>query len=1064
MTTTASVRAGAHRRLTADTVVELVVRQAGRHPEAVAVRHGDQSLTYGRLLAAAAGMAATLVDEHGVAAGLRVGLATRRGIPQMVSVLAILMAGGCYVPLDPALPEQRLRGMIEDAGLALLVSDDAYTGPRPPGAVLAAPRLSDASAPADSGRFRPRGSSEAYVLFTSGSTGRPKGVVMPHRPLVNLVEWQRASSTAGLGTRTLQFAPIGFDVSFQEIFSTWCSGGELVLIGEQDRRDPARVLELAHRHGVQRIFVPFAVLQSMADWAFDGDQELPRLEEIITAGEQPIVTPALERFVELTGGPSLANQYGPTETHAATQSVLRGDPRDWPRVPPLGEVLDNCSVLLLDDSLTPVPEGTEGEICVAGISLADGYAIDDDRTRGRFVPVTHLDGVQRLYRTGDFGIVEDGVLLYRGRRDDQVKISGHRIEMGEVEAAVSAHPEVGQVAVVPVGDGPGNRHLVAFVVARRGTAPDEDGLRAFTARLLPAHAVPRRFLPAEALPRTATNKVDRRALAARAAPDPDPSGADERPPGVRETVRAVWQRTLGTVVPDGAQFFAVGGDSLTAVRLVVELNKHFARKISVGDLLLSPEFESCVAFFEAVGTTDDFRPPATTSGVTPGAWLPVALTQAHRMNREAWRARHGLPSISNVPMAYHLQGPLDATALQAALRYFVTRHPALALEIDETPGAHRQRLTDWSPTLRRVRIDPQLTAEAARKQALDLVQEDAERPFVRHGTAYDGLLRATLIQVAEREHHLFLCADHIVFDGWSVGVLNEDLAVCYRAALRGEAPPPADPDLTFLHWARAEHAWLGEDLAATLRTDFARQPWAPEDPAAALLYPGIEPGPPAHYAQETLIRRRLDAERTATVHGLARSTGHPMGSVLTALYATAFARWSGRSEVALVSTFANRTVPDADRSVGFFANNVPVFLGRAAGLPPAEMIDRAAREVGRAAQREAVPFPFWLATMLPGHEDLAGSARYAFLNVRSQDRSGLDRLELDGVTSRAVRVDIRLTPSFALGLRAGDNGDDIALELAFLPGLVTPERAEALMAELEDTVDRTGHTAGGERR
>ncbi|MCX5337592.1 amino acid adenylation domain-containing protein [Streptomyces sp. NBC_00140] len=1062
MTTTASVRAGAHRRLTADTVVELVVRQAEQHPKSVAVRHGDRALTYGQLLSAAASMATALADGHGVGAGLRVGLATRRGIPQMVSVLAILMAGGCYVPLDPALPEQRLRGMIDDAGLKLLVSDDAYTGPRPPGAVIAAPRLSGERVQAGPVRLRPQASSEAYVLFTSGSTGRPKGVVMPHRPLVNLIEWQRASSTAGVGTRTLQFAPIGFDVSFQEIFSTWCSGGELVLIGEQDRRDPARVLELAHHHGVQRIFVPFAVLQSMADWAFDGDQDLPRLTEIITAGEQPIVTPALERFVELTGNPTLANQYGPTETHAATQSVLRGAPRDWPRVPPLGEVLDNCSVLLLDDSLTPVSEGTEGEICIAGISLADGYAVDDDRTRGRFVAAGHLDGIRRLYRTGDFGIVEDGVLLYRGRRDDQVKISGHRIEMGEVEAAVSAHPEVGQVAVVPVGDGPSTRHLVAFVVARRGTTPDEDGLRAFTARLLPAHAVPRRFLAADTLPRTATNKVDRRALAARATPAP--AGEDGSPLGARETVRAVWQRALGRPVPDGARFFDVGGDSLTAVRLVVELNKHFARKISVGDLLLRPEFDACVAFFEATEANDDFRPRPAAGDAERGAWLPVALTQAHRMNREAWRARHGLPSISNVPMAYHLQGELDAGALETALRHFVTRHPALALEIDETPGAYRQRLTDWTPTLRSVRLDPQLSAEAARERALALVQEDAERPFVRSGPAYDGLLRATLIRIAEREHHLFLCADHIVFDGWSVGVLNEDLAVCYRAALRGEAPPAAEPDLRFLDWARAENAWLGEDLAATLRADFGRQPRVPEDPAAALLYPAIEPGPPAHYARETLIRRRLDADRTAAVHELARTSGHPMGSVLTALYATAFARWSGRDEVALVSTFANRTIPDADRSVGFFANNVPVFLGRAAGLSPAEMIDRAAREVGRAAQREAVPFPFWLATMLPGHEDLAGSARYAFLNVRSQDRSGLDRLELDGVTSRAVRVDIALTPSFALGLRAGDNGADIALELAFLPGLVAPERAEALMAELEDVVDGIGHPRGGQRR
>ncbi|GII83400.1 hypothetical protein Ssi03_13900 [Sphaerisporangium siamense] len=1040
------VLSGVSRPTSAGNVVELVVRAVAEHPAAVAVRDGDHVLTYAQLAGRAAGFGRMLREELGMG-GMRVGLALQRGIPQQIAVLSVLAAGACYVPLDPALPAGRLEMMIEDAGLGLIVVDEAYAGPVGGCRTVVVPAV-DAAGPELLGAWPADPGDTAYVLFTSGSTGRPKGVAMPHHPLVNLIEWQLRDSPAGPGDRTLQFAPIGFDVSFQEIFSTWGSGGELVLIGEEDRRDPGRVLELAHRYGVSRLFLPFAALQSIAEWAVAMPGPLPVLREIITAGEQPIITPALERFVEATGDPTLANQYGPTETHVVTRSLLRGRPQDWPRVPPLGSVVDNCSVYLLDDAMNPVPAGAEGEICLAGSALADGYVVDDERTRGRFIEVR---GIGRVYRTGDFGVLEAGTLLYRGRRDDQVKVSGHRVEIGEVEAALSANRSVGQVAVVPVGHGATDRHLAAFVVPRAGSVLVVEEVRAAAARVLPPYAVPRRFEVLDSLPRTRSDKVDRRALAESLAPEGVQDAAV--PADLRDAVRRVWQRVLGVVsVPDDAQYFDLGGDSLTAVRLVVELNRSLARRVSVGDLLMHPRFADFVEFVQGGAGRTRFQPQEIAPAASDGTWFGVAATQSHRMNREAWRARHDLPSISNVPMAYHLTGPLDTEALSQALQWAVIAHPALRLEVD--PDGRRQRLTAWSPTLRVVAVTAGFDAQTAREQALSIIQRDAETPFARCGPAYDGLLRATLVRVSEREHYLFLNADHIVFDGWSIGALNDDLSRCYASLTRGETLPAPVPDDRFLRWARTEQAWLDEELAHALEEDWRRSPWAVADPAAVLLFPEPAPGPAEDFAAEELIRRRLGPEPTRTLQAVSRAMAQPMGSVVTALYAEAFARWSGRKEVALVSTFANRTVPDAERSVGFFANNIPVFLGNVHGLPLQELIRRSAQEVGRAAQREAVPLPFWFGTLLPGHRDLAGYARFLFLNVRGQDREGSGDLRLPGVTSTPVKIDIRLTPSFALGLRVGDNGDSISLELAFLPALVPRERAELLMREIEGAITR----------
>lgn len=306
----------------------------------------------------------------------------------------------------------------------------------------------------------------AYVIYTSGSTGKPKGVAMEHGVIHRLIEWQLGNSIGGVGTRTLQFTPLSFDVSFQELFATWASGGELVLIDDQTRRDPRALLAYLALHRIERLFLPFIALQQLAEAAAHGDCSRLALREVITAGEALHVTPALVSFFNSLPNCSLYNQYGPAETHVVTQYRLDRPVAGWPALPPIGTPLPHVSVQVLDERLVPVAEGEVGELFLGGECLARGYLNRPDLTSERFVQLGSAPG--RWYRTGDLVRVgPGGILEFVGRADHQFKIRGHRIEPGEIESVLVQHPAVREAVVIGREDSPGTRRLVAYWVPQK---------------------------------------------------------------------------------------------------------------------------------------------------------------------------------------------------------------------------------------------------------------------------------------------------------------------------------------------------------------------------------------------------------------------------------------------------------------------------------------------------------------------------------------------------------------------------------------------------------------------
>lgn len=566
-----------------------LLAHAGANPRSIALRAGMRELDYATLVAAMWHAAATL-RAGGVRPDDVVALPATRTPQTIVAMLASIACGAAYLPLDLDYPPARLAAMLEDAQPRAVFGDAAARSRLPA-------NLRWIECEAMTGMPPPSSSFEAgelaYVLFTSGSTGRPKGVAMRVAAVAHLIDWHRAHPRLGRPARTLQFAPLGFDVSFQEIFSTFASGGMLVLPTEGERRDPYALLALLGRESIERLFLPYVALQALAEAVAAGGERPLGLRDVIAAGEQLRITPAIRGLFAALSCVVLHNHYGPTETHVVTAHELAGDAAHWPDLPPIGTPLPHVHARIVDAALDAVAPGVDGELLLGGECLAAGYIHRPGLTAERFVE--HAGA--RWYRSGDR--VRDrgaGVLDCLGRFDEQIKLDGYRIEPAEIEAVLCRHPTVAE-AVVVAADGAGGKRLVAHVVPRdprSDTSTLAAMLNVHCAASLAAPSVPHDFVPHAALPLTPSGKIDRRALARQ---------GDETPllwrdeASVQDQLLELWRQVLGIASLDAdANVFDHGARSLLVVRVLTELRRH-GRVLSAAQVYEHPSVSAQAALF-----------------------------------------------------------------------------------------------------------------------------------------------------------------------------------------------------------------------------------------------------------------------------------------------------------------------------------------------------------------------------------------------------------------------------------------------------------------------------------
>lgn len=858
-------------------VHELFEEQVRATPDRTAVIAEGRRLTYVELDAEAEQLAARLRDR-GAGPEVVVAVSLERSVRLLVTLLAVLKAGGAYLPIGPDWPVGRRDLMLADAGARLLVDDSGIT------------QIGGPSVPADA---EPRPGNLAYVLYTSGSTGVPKGVMVPHRAVVNRLRWMRRDCELGRDDVVLQNAVATFDYSVWEFFGPLHMGATVVLPSPQGHRDLAELTTLIRQHGVTVAhFVP-SLLRHFVEEPDAGRCVGLR---VLFSGGEPLDPSLAVRVQQVLPAVRLYNAYGPTEAAV--------DVTCW-RVPPgpatvaIGGPAANTTCHVLDERMNPLPVGTTGELYLGGVQLARGYRGQPGPTADRFVPDPFGPAGGRLYRTGDRARWRsDGTLDHVGRVDRQLKIRGVRIEPVEVEAALLAHPDVREAAVVAVAD-----RLVAY--HRGGPAGGEQDLRAHLAARLPEFALPSVYVTMpDGLPVLPSGKVDLGALpepaSERARPAVDDTSAGGPPLGARELMfAALWSDVLGVDrIGREDSFFQLGGDSILGIQMVARARK-VGLEVTVPDLFRTPTLAALAAGAKAKATSAASAEPV---GEGPSRFPLTPLQR--EMLREATAAPGR--GLYVVPAELLLDGEADPEAMRAAFRRLVERHPVLRTSVSAS-GRDQQVHAAAEPSFRYEDWRGHGEDEQERRRKALLTEE------WHAGFAPDAeqLSRMVLIRLGERRWAMVWTRHNVLLDGWSFAQLYDELLDLHAALRDGHPEPSAAPRPPFSAYVD----WLLPRQRAAAETLWTEQ--LSELSPRTLFDPDVRPSP-ADYRE-----LRFDLPQEAVQ--FAQHQGLTLSTVLEAAWAVVLARRTNCTDVRYGTVFSAReaAVPDVERMLGLMINTLP---------------------------------------------------------------------------------------------------------------------------------------------
>ncbi|MFF5964356.1 amino acid adenylation domain-containing protein [Streptomyces collinus] len=950
-----------------------VADQARLTPHAPAVHCGDQVLDYSELDRRAEELV-PLLRGLGVGPETAVGVHLRRCPELPVALLAVLKAGGYCVPLDPGYPPERLRSVMEEVAAPVVVTVRALRGglPHHGSAVvcLDEPAATPPAGPAPRPPAVSHPQALAWVSYTSGSTGRPKGVMLSHGPLASLAEGIAARLELTPRDRVLQFASIGFSVAAEEIFSTWYAGACLVMDPDESLADAASL------HGVidkQRVTVLQLTPAYWYEWLRELDRDAdgapvpPESLRLLVVGSEQVSADKVGEW--LSGGVRLVQEYGATEgTVSQLLYEVKAPPaevRAWPRVP-VGTPLPGTPVRVLDAALRAVPDGEPGELYVAGDAVSRGYLARPGLTAERFLPdpcATVPGG--RIYRTGDLALRRpDGTIEFLGRIDHQLKVHGIRIEPGEVETAIGAYPGVARNAVLARESAAGADQLVACVVWE--SEPDPAGLRAYLRGRLAPGLVPARLVAVPALPLNPNGKVDRRALRDLPVDPPaaTPADADRRPrTPVEAALAGIWAMLLGLPsVGAEADFFLLGGDSLTATRLSAHIREALGADIRQHMIFETPTVAALAARIEAArsaarsaaGVTGPAsaapsEPSAPQRSGEPGG-TAVVTAPATPAQRQMWMAHRMEKSGAayNEPLVLRLTGPLDPAHLRTAVRGLLRRHGVLRTTLRLVEG----RLTQF--------VAPPAAADAFDLRVTDLgglptaevdehVRALVSEPF---DLAVGPLIRTALLRVAAEEHLLVLVMHHTVCDGWSLDVLKQDMSRLYAEALTGE--PAGLPELTA---AYTDHATLlhtaegGPQEAAQLAYWSRRLAGAP-----AVTRPPLSSGADPRRPGGVSHTFTVDPDTARGLRALAATERATPYMVLLAAFKALVHRSAGARDIVVGALSSGRERPEFAHVLGLFVNPLALRTRVPEGATLRELVRRVRITVQEAMSHQDVPF------------------------------------------------------------------------------------------------------------
>ncbi|MCF3627071.1 amino acid adenylation domain-containing protein [Planktothrix agardhii 1801] len=973
----------------------LFEQQAERTPDAIAVVFENQQLTYTELNGRANQLAHYL-QKLGVKADTLVGICVERSLEMMVGLLGILKAGGAYLPLDPEYPQERLSFMLEDSQVEVLLTQNKLVK------LLAQNQeyivcldgdwqnISQANENNLNITITPN--NLAYVIYTSGSTGQPKGVYCNHLGVVNLYTDFQTKKPLSVGDRCSLWTSLNFDVSVYEVFSALLSGATLHITPEFIRSDAFKFINWLYSEQISSAYIPPFMLNNFSDC----------LEKVVNhislrrllVGVEPINEKLLISISQRIPGLQIINGYGPTETTICSTLYSIKTERISNGNTPIGKPLHNTKIYLLDNQMQPVPIGVQGELHIGGAGLARGYLNRPQLNAEKFIP-NPFDKAKgsKLYKTGDLArYLPDGNIEYLGRIDNQVKIRGFRIELGEIEAVIGQNEDVQSACVIAREDNPGDKRLVAYLVPQPEITLTIDEIRQFLKAKLPDYMVPNAFVILEALPLTPNGKIDRRAL-----PAPDLQGKGEyiapRNP-IEEKLAQIWAEVLKLErVSIEDNFFELGGHSLLATQVISRCQEAFEIALPLRYLFESPTIAQLSAvILTELQTGSGLKLPAIVplnrQDDIPLSWAQERLWFVNQLEGES--------GAYTIDLTMRLLGNLNVKALEKAFQAIIQRHEPLRTQF---------KLKDNKP-IQAIAPSINFTLPIVQSQPLQVEQlltEAASEPF---DLANGSVLRVKLWQVGADEYVLLLAIHHIAADGWSLGVLIDELSAYYRSFSTGtKADLPTLP-IQYADFALWQRQWLTNEV---LERQLSY--WKQQLKGIPLLHQlkGDRPRPAIQTFRGGTEKLQLDSKLTQQLKKLSQESGSTLFMTLLAGFAVLLSRYSGQTDLVIGSPIANRNRTEIEKLIGFFVNSLVLRFDLSQEPTFEDFLAQVKQTTQNAYDHQDLPFEMLVEELqIERHLDRnpliqivfalqnAPSSPWDFPDVKIEDmQSGLDSVRVD---------------------------------------------------------------------
>jgi len=1014
------------------TITELFESQVEKTPHRTALRFAGQTLTYRELNEKANQLAHYLRATFRLSPDQLVGVMVGRSERMVLGVLGILKTGAAYVPIDPDYPIDRIRHLIEDSRVKILLTDAKI-----PESVqqtdLTVVRLDEIEAELASSSSNnlvsvAKPENLAYVIYTSASTGLPKGVMVEHRSLVSIAQsWRQAYQLDTFDVRLLQMASMSFDVFFGDLCRALLHGGELIICPTELRLDIEGLYQLMDRHQINILESTPALILPLMEYVYEEQRDISFLKLLILGSDKWLVEDYKKLQQRFGRHTRILNSYGTTETsidssfYEASAAHLPGGNV------PIGKPLANTQYYILDKQQSLVPIGVTGELYIGGAGVARGYWDRPGLTEERFV-TTPLLPKERLYRTGDLARwLEDGHVDFLGRNDFQVKIRGYRIELGEIENALSRHEAVDQVVVVAKTLGDGENHLVAYVLFKREETTAE--LRKYLSQYLPEYMVPAYVVPLSAMPITPHGKVDLKAL-----PHPETvSGGDpiEVVPArnaTEEKLMDIWRDILKKeVFGIRNNFFELGGHSLKATQVIARIHKALRIRLDLRTLFERPTIEQ-LAQVIMVSAPGAF---AEINRIPEGAHYEVSPAQKRLWILDQFKENQ---VAYNMPIVYHLAGPLDRSAFERALAALVDRHESLRTQFITVAGEPKQTI---QPATGFKLVFNDLQDESAKEELAGIaVREDLEKPF---NLSEGPLLRAQLMQL-EAERHLFLFnMHHIISDGCSVDILLREVITLYNAFREGKSNPLQTLPIQYKDFTYWQQEQLKSPLSQSHKAYWLDQ-FAEAVPVLEL--PTDYPSPAVKTFHGSTLTDQLEPELSDLMTDFAQQQGASLFVVLLASVKALLYRYTGQEDIVIGSPAAGRNHADLENQVGFFVNTLALRTRFGAAQHFEELLHQVKTNTLQAYEHQLYPFD-WLVENLSLSRDLSRSPLFDVMVVL-QNTNGEPIPKMDGVTMTVYPQPLCIS-KFDLTFTFSETANGIGIEAEYNTDLFAPARIRQLI-------------------